>query len=258
MVLEGKVALVTGAGSGIGRAVCLRLARDGADIVAADLNVDGARATAEQVEAMGRRAMPIQVNVADVQQLQAMVDASVERFGRIDILVPCAGVVQIKRVLDITEADWDRIYDVNTKGLFFTAQLVARQMVRQGGGVIVNISSGSARGPRPIQAHYASSKAAVISISQSMAAALAKEGVRVNAICPGIVETPMWDQIDREAATELGIPMGELRRQRLSAIPLGRLETAEDVANAVAFFVSPDADYITGQSLNVDGGFQMN
>jgi acetoin reductase-like protein len=256
--LDGKVALVTGAGSGIGKAVCLRLARDGADIVAADLNAESARSTAEEVQALGRRALDVRVNVADVAQLQAMVDAAVAKFGRIDILVPCAGVVQIKRMLDITEADWDRIYAVNTKGLFFTNQLVARQMVRQRSGAIVNISSVSGRGPRPVQAHYASSKAAVISITQTAAAALAADGVRVNAICPGVVETPMWDQIDREAAAELGIPMGEMRKQRLSSIPLGRLETAEDVANAVAFLVSEDASYITGQTLNVDGGWHMN
>lgn len=258
MTSVGKVALVTGAGSGIGRAVSVRLARDGADVVVADLNPASAHATAEEVRALGRRALDVQVNVAVVTQLQTMVDAAVAKFGRIDILVPCAGVVQIKRMLDITEADWDRIYDVNTKGLFFTVQLVAKQMVRQKSGTIVNLSSAAGRSPRPIQAHYASSKAAVISITQTAAAALAADGIRVNALCPGLVETPMWDQIDREATAELGIPLGEMRRQRLSSVPLGRLQTADDVADAVAFFVSSEASYITGQTLNVDGGWQMN
>ncbi len=258
MILEGKVALVTGAGSGIGKAVVLRLAREGADVVAADLNPESAQGTAAEVQALGRKALPVRVDVSDVAQLQAMVDGAVANFGRIDILVACAGVIQIKKLLEVTERDWDRIFSVNCKGLFFTDQLVARQMVKQGGGVILNISSISGRGPRPTQVHYAASKAAVISITRSAAADLASRGIRVNALCPGIVETPMWDQIDREAAEELGVPMGQLRQMRLGSIPLGRLETPEDVANAVAFLVSPDAGYITGQTINVDGGFQMN
>ena len=258
MALDGKVAIVTGAGSGIGKAAALRLAREGARVVAADLNRDSARATAEQIIGLGGSALDVRVDVRELPQIQAMVDAAVEKYGRIDILVACAGVVQMKRMLDISEADWDRIFDVNAKGLFFTLQAVARQMVRQASGTIVNISSVSGRGPRPLQVHYAASKAAVISVTWSAAADLAPHGVTVNAICPGIVDTPMWDQIDREAAAEFGGPLGEFRRQRVEQVPLGRLEKAEDVANAVVFLVSPEASYITGQALNVDGGFQMN
>jgi acetoin reductase-like protein len=258
MTLEGKVALITGGGSGIGKSVCLRLARDGADIVVADMNLEGAGATAVEVRALGRQALEVQVNVTEPAQIQSAVDAAVEKLGRIDILVACAGIVQMKRMLDVTEKDWDRVFAVNCKGLFFCNQIVAKQMVKQGGGAIVNMSSASGRGPRPLQVHYAASKAAVISITQTAAAALAPNGVRVNAICPGIVETPMWDQIDQEMAKEFGVPVGDFRKQRLGAIPMGRLEKAEDVSNAVAFLVSPQADYITGQALNVDGGFQMN
>ena len=257
-MLSGKVALITGAGSGIGKAVSIRLATEGAYIVAADINEKAAGAVAGEVEALGVSALPIKVDVTRVQEIQAMVDASVERFGRIDILVASAGIVQMKPMLDITEGDWERIFAVNCKGLFFTNQLVARQMVRQKSGVIVNLSSGSGRGPRPFHVHYAASKAAVISITRSLAAGLASDGIRVNAVCPGIVETPMWDQIDREMAEAFGQPFGEYRRLRLSGIPLGRLETPEDVANAIAFLVSPDASYITGQALNVDGGMQMH
>jgi acetoin reductase-like protein len=258
MVLEGKTALVTGAGSGIGRAIALRLARDGARVAAADLNLEGARETASQIEGLGVCGVPLQVDVRDVASLQSMVDATVGQLGRIDILVACAGIVQMRRMLDITAEEWDRIFSVNTRGLFFTLQLVARQMERQGGGVILNMASAAARGPRPMYTHYAASKAAVISITRTAAAALASSGIRVNAVCPGIVETPMWDQIDREYAAESGEAPGEHRRQRAKEIPLGRLETAEDVAGAVAFLVSDDASYITGQALNVDGGMNMD
>lgn len=257
-MLKGKVAVITGAGSGIGRATALRLAKEGAAIVVADINEESAKATAKDVEKLGVDALSVQVDVKRIPQIQAMVDAAVEKYGRIDILVSCAGVIQIKRMLDITEADWDRLFDINCKGLFFTGQLVAKQMQKQRSGVIVNLSSISARGPRAMQLHYAATKAAVISITWSMAAGLAPDGIRVNAICPGIVETPMWDQIDHEMADQFGVPEGGWRKHKLSLIPLGRLQTPEDVANAVAFLVSPEAGYITGQAINVDGGFQMN
>lgn len=258
MGLDGKVALITGAGQGIGRATALRLARDGARIAAVDLNAETAGRTAEEVLALGQEAMALGVDVRDTAQLERMVAATVDRFGSIDILVASAGIVQVQNMMDVTEADWDRLFSVNARGLFFTLQQVARQMIAQGRGTIVNISSGAARGPRPIYPIYAASKAAVISITWTAAAALAPHGIRVNALCPGIVETPMWDQIDREIESKFGIPLGEYRQQRIASIPLGRLETAEDVADAVAFLASSDARYITGQSINVDGGMHMH
>ncbi len=258
MSIEDRVALVTGAGQGIGRAVALQLARNGANLVIADLNQDTAQAVAEEVKGLGRDALAVQVNVAEVSQLRTMVDRAVERFGGVDILVASAGVAQNKGFLDVTEQEWDRIFAINCRGLFFTNQLVARQMVERGRGSIVNIASISGRGPRPLQPHYAATKAAVISITRSAAAALAPHGITVNAICPGIVDTPMFRQLDRQATEEFGLAAGEYTRMRQQQIPLGRLETPEDVANAVAFLVSPEANYITGQALNVDGGFYMN
>ncbi len=256
--LAGKVALVTGAGSGIGKAVSLRMAREGASLVAADLNAAAAQATAEEATAMGREVLALQVDVRDLGQLQAMVDAAVERFGRIDILVPSAGIVQPMEMLEMTETDWDRMFAVNTKGVFFTLQMVARQMIRQGSGTIVTIASGAARGPRPYWIHYGASKAAVISITQSAAAALASHGITVNTVCPGVIATPMWDQIDQDMHEKSGMPVGEFRGRALQKVPLGRAGTAEDVANAVVFLASPQASYITGQALNINGGSAMH
>ena len=258
MSLEGRVALVTGAGQGIGKAVALRLARDGAHVVSADVNLETARETAEEVKAAGRRALALRVDVREVAQIEGMVARAVEEFGGIDILVACAGVTQLKGMMDLTEAEWDRVFDVNTKGLFFTLQAVARVMVPRRKGAIVTIASAAARVARPTMAHYAASKAAVVSITWSAAAALGPHGITVNALCPGVVETAMWDQLDREAADVYGIPVGEFRRQRLQQIPLGRLERPEDVANAVAFLVSDDGSYITGQAIGVDGGYVMH
>ncbi len=257
MRLEDKVALVTGAAQGIGRAVALKLAQEGARIVVADLNLEGARAVAAEVEALERATLPLAVDVRKVEEIRTMVDATVARFGRIDIAVPCAGIVQMKRLLEVTEAEWDRIFSVNARGLFFTVQRVGQQMVSQKAGAIVTMTSISGQGPRPFQTAYAASKAAVISITKSAAAAFAPHGVTVNAIAPGIVDTPMWDQIDQEMVKEFGEKPGEYRQSRRAMIPLGRLQTPEDIANAVAFLASPEASNITGQTLNVDGGFYM-
>jgi acetoin reductase-like protein len=268
---SGKTAIVTGSGQGIGKAVVLRLAREGADIVVADVNSRTAEQTAHEVQALKRRSLTHRIDVANVTEMQPMVDAAVAEFGQIDILVNVAGVAQTKPFLEISEQQWDRIVDTNVKGTAFCMQAVGAQMIKQvpeevkkagradrSYGKIVNFSSISGRRGRALQLHYAASKAAIISITQSAALAFAPYNINVNAVCPSIVATAMWEQIDRERGDIFGVPPGQAMKDFIEKIPLKRACSPEDVAGAVAFLCSSDADYITGQTLNVDGGFEMN
>lgn len=243
---DSLTAVVTGATGGIGRAVALRLKADGARVIAVDLEA--------QTIAEGLTARPLDVTQADaVAEFFASI---VSEYTRVDALVNCAGIVQSKPLLELTKADWSRILDVNVLGTFFCMQNAARAMMTAGGGAIVNLSSIAARGPRPDLAHYAASKAAVTSLTQSAALAFAPS-VRVNAICPGIIETAMWNVIDRGRHEALGLPRGEAVRARVDQVPLQRIGQPKDVAGTVAFLLSDDAAYITGQTITVDGGLQM-
>lgn len=268
--LTGKVAIVTGAGQGIGKAIALRLAREGAAVVVAEYNPESASATAGEIQALGQRALAHPVDVADVAAVRRMVAAVVQQSGHIDILVNNAGVTQTKPMLEVTEEDWDRIVDVNQRGLFFCLQAVAAQMIRQvpedakaGGraprsfGKIVNLASISGQRGRPLAVHYAAAKAAVMSITESAALALAVYNITVNAVAPGVVPTPMWQQIDLDRGRLLGLPPGAAIAQFIETIPLKRAGQPEDIAAAVAFLCSSDADYITGHTLNVDGGYPI-
>jgi len=270
-LFTGKVAIVTGSGQGIGKAVALRLARDGSEVVAADINAETARQTAAELLVLGRRALAVTVNVASLAEIESMVDRTVAEFGRIDFLVNAAGVAQTRPFLELTEEDWDRIVDTNLKGTVFCMQAVGRQMVRQvphevlaqgraerSYGKIVNFSSISGRRGRSVQVAYAASKAAVISVTQSAALAFSPYNINVNAVCPGVIPTPMWEQIDRDRARLMGARPGEAMKAFIDKVPLQRAGSPQDVAGAVAFLCSPDADYITGQTLNVDGGFEMD
>ncbi len=271
MKLTGRVAVVTGAGQGIGRAIASRLADEGAVVVAAEFNPETAAATARAIEAKGQRARAYPIDVSDVAAVGQMVADVLREFGRVDILINNAGVMQTKPMMELTAADWDRIITVNQRGLFFCLQVVAAQMIRQvpegvkaagraprSFGKIVNLSSISGRRGRPLATHYAASKAAVISVTQSAALALAPYNINVNAICPGVVATPMWEQIDLDRAKLFGLKPGEAMAAFVETIPLKRAATPEDIAGVVAFLCSSDADYMTGQTLNVDGGYEMN
>jgi NAD(P)-dependent dehydrogenase (short-subunit alcohol dehydrogenase family) len=269
--LNGKVAIVTGAAQGIGKAVALRLAREGADIVVADIDLKKAEQTAREIRSLNRGRLAHRIDMKNVAEIQAMVDTVVREFGRIDILVNVAGIAQTKPFLDITEDDWSSIIDTNLKGTVFCMQAVGKQMIKQvpeevkkagradgSYGKIVNFSSISGRRGRALQLHYAASKAAIISVTQSAALALKAYNINVNAVCPGVIPTPMWEQIDRDYGRLFGVGPGEAMQEFIEKIPLKRAGSPEDVAAAVAFLCSSDSDYITGQSLNVDGGFEMD
>jgi D-sorbitol dehydrogenase (acceptor) len=253
--LSNKVAIVTGAGQGNGRAIALRLAHDGASVLVADLNLATAQSVADEIVSTDGRAAAVAVDVRDQPQVQAMVEAAVERFGSLDILVNNAGVGRIVPFLETTEADWDFMFDVNCKGLLWCSQAAARCMIAQDrGGKLVNIASQAGRRGEALVLAYCASKAAVISITQSTALALAPHQINVNAVAPGIVDTPFWDEVDRQFARLMDLPVGEPKRRAVASIPLGRIEQPEDVAGVVAFLCSADADYVTQQCFNVDGG----
>jgi D-sorbitol dehydrogenase (acceptor) len=253
--LDGNTAIVTGGAQGIGRASAIRLAREGAQVVVADLQEAGANAVAREIEAAGGKATGIAVDVRKAQDAQAMVDAAVERFGSVDILFNNAGVIRITPFLEITEEEWDFVFDVNCKGLLWCSQAAARQMISQGrGGKIINVASQAGRRGEAWVLTYCASKAAVISMTQSMALALAPHKINVNAVAPGIVDTPLWVENDKRFAELMNLPVGEPKRRFVETIPLGRIEQPEDVAGLVAFLASSDADYITQQCYNVDGG----
>jgi|DewCreStandDraft_1066081.scaffolds.fasta_scaffold00261_23 D-sorbitol dehydrogenase (acceptor) len=255
--LEGRVALITGAASGIGRAIAQLFAAEGALIAAADLNLAGVQALVAALPNPEKH-LALQLDVRDVAQIYAVTDQVVAHYGRLDILVPSAGVIRVVPFLESSEDDWDFVTDINQKGVFFSIQAAGRHMARQRSGAIVTLASIAGRFGSDDQAIYCASKAAVISMTRSAALALAPYGVRVNALCPGLTETPMWEVIDAARAARLGLPRGEPTRQRAAAIPLGVTNTPEDVARVALFFACDDSRTITGQALNIDGGFRMD
>jgi len=252
-----RVAMVTGAGQGIGRAIALRLAREGFDVAILDVNAETARAVSDEVEAIGRRALTLVVDLLDVPAIELAVERVAQEWDHLDVLVNNAGNVPITPLMEIGEAEWDHVLNLNLKAAFFCLQAAGRVMMDQRGGCIVNMTSISGLGPRPDQTHYAAAKAGLISLTASAALTFAPYGVRVNAVCPGIVDTPLTRQIHLDRGHLAGISQEESLAHKVSQIPLGRIETPEDVAGVVAFLVSPDGAYITGQTIVVDGGMLL-
>ena len=244
--LAGKVALVTGAAQGIGKSVALLLARNGADVMVSDINLEKAEETAREIESMGPKAMAIKVDVANLNDVERMVGAILEKFGKIDILVNNAGITRDKLILRMTEEDWDAVLNVNLKGTFNCTKTVIRHMARQRSGKIVSIASVVGEMGNAGQVNYSASKAGVIGLTKTIAREFAQRGINVNAIAPGYIETPMTEVLAEKVKEELK-----------KLIPMERLGRPEDVAEAVLFLVSEESNYITGHVLNVNGGIYM-
>ena len=259
-ILQDKVVLVTGAGAGIGRATSLAMAEAGANVATADIDLVAAQRTADQIATNTRRGLAIEVDCGDVAKIDAMVARTVAEFGRLDVIVNNAGVTRFAYVMDLTEADWDRIHRVNAKGVFFCLQRAAREMIRQNqadgsGGRIINIASIAGRGyPGTSNAAYAASKGAVIALTKTAAQQLGRHNINVNAICPGVTRTELGARNAVERAAERGITVAELQAQQEAGIPIGRANRPDDIAAMAVFLASPGARNITGQAYNVDGG----
>lgn len=255
MTLNGQVALVTGAGSGIGKACAIALAEAGATIVAADINLAAAQATADDIASSQKRAMAVQVDVGDIPQIDAMVAKAIAAYGQIDIVVNNAGVTRSADIMELTEADWDRIHRVNAKGVFFCLQRVAREMIPRRTGRIINIASIAGKGFRATSnAAYAASKGAVISLTYTASQQLAKHNINVNAICPGVTMTPLVSAMLTDRARSKGVDVAQEEAIFVRDIPLRRANGPEDIAAMAVFLASAGARNITGQTYNVDGG----
>jgi len=249
MNLQSKVAIITGGASGIGAGIVRMFSQLGARVVIADVDVEKAQALARQLQGEGREALVVEVDVSKAEQVQAMVEKTVAAFGGIDILVNSAGVGTLSSIVDMLEEEWDWIINVNLKGTFLCTQAVARWMIEHGRrGKIINLSSINEQVPLAGEAHYCASKGGVMMFTRAAALELAPYGIHVNAIAPGMIETPLTEEITQ-------IP--ELRAAHLKQIPFGRFGKPEDVAKVAAFLASEWSDWITGSSIYVDGGMHL-
>ncbi len=252
MKLKDKVAIVTGGGSGIGRAISLELASRGADIVVADLNLEAAQAVAGEVSALGRRALAAKVDVTSSQQVKAMVGQTIKELGHIDILVNNAGWDKLEPFIQSTEETWDKVIALNLKAPIICARAVLDHMIEKKAGKIVSISSDAGKVGSSGEAVYSGCKAGVVGFSKTLAREMARYGINVNCVCPGPTDTPLLRTLMGTEETA-----NKILQAMVKAVPFKRLAQPEDIAKAVAFLASDDSSYMTGQSLSVSGGLTM-
>ena len=258
--LNDRIAIVTGGAQGLGAAICQRLAAEGAHVVVADLNLEGAEATAAAIQAQtGRRTLALGVDVTDEGQVEALVQRTVDEFARLDILVSNAGVLIAEAVDEFPAARWRLVLDVNLFGYFLVAKHAARVMKRQQSGVIIQVNSKSGKKGSYKNSAYAASKFGGIGLTQSLALELAEHNVRVNAVCPGnLLDSPLWvDSLYAQYAKKWGITAAEVRQKYVDQVPMKRGCTYDDVTNAILFLASDQSSYMTGQAINVTGGQEM-
>lgn len=255
------VAHVTGAAQGIGKAIALRLARDGHDVAVSDLPAsrDQLEETSKEISASGVRSVALTGDVSDPESVRGLVTGTAEQLGSLDVIVANAGVAQTKALLDVTPEEYDKVHAVNGRGVFLCYTEAARQMIRQGtGGKIIGASSIAGHKGFGLLGVYSSSKFGVRALTQAAAQEWAEHGITVNAYCPGIVDTNMWVEVDRDLGAINDVAEGESMKAMAQGIALGRVSTGEDVAKFVSFLAGPDSDYMTGQSVLIDGGMLFN
>ncbi|MDG6998719.1 MAG: SDR family oxidoreductase [Nitrososphaerota archaeon] len=254
---DGKVVLVTASAMGICRGISRRFALEGADIVAVDINREGLDRLSNEIEEVGTRFLPIAVDATKVDSAKQGVERALSKFGKIDVLVNGVGRFRLRPMLETSEDEWESVMDINAKATFLWSKAIVKHMIDRRSGCIINIASDAGKVPDPYSGLYIAGKHAVVGMTKTLAVELASYGIRVNAVCPGYVDTSMTTNIYKELSARKGRPPEQLVQEAVNTIPLGRMAQPEDIAGVVTFLASDDAKYMTGQSINVTGGLLM-